>query len=61
MANLTAIGDGPVILTPSRLLRVAKQIRTGDVVMVADFGAPHAAEETLCGFMQAPSRLYASS
>jgi hypothetical protein len=36
-------------------LRVAEQILTGDMVVVADLGAAHAAEKFPAQFVQAPS------
>ena len=46
-AHLRAVGDPPVILAPCALLRVANEIRAGDVMMVADLAAPQAGEEFL--------------
>ena len=45
--HLIAIRHAAVILAPSRLLRVAEQIRASDMVVVADLGAAHAAEKFL--------------
>lgn len=44
---LLAIRDAPVVLTPRHFGCVGIQVRTGDVVMRADFGAPQAREERL--------------
>ena len=43
-AHLLTIGDAAVIFAPRRFLRVAEQILAGDMMMVADLGAAHAAE-----------------
>ena len=37
-AHLIAIRDGAVIFPPLRFLRIAEEIRPGDVVVNADFG-----------------------
>ena len=43
--NLRPVIDPAVIFAPSRLLRVADKIGSGDVVMVADLAPAHAGEE----------------
>ena len=37
-----------MVFAPRRLLRVAKQIRPGDMMVMALFGAAHAAEKFFC-------------
>jgi hypothetical protein len=43
-AHLIAIRGAAVIFPPLRFLRIAEEIRPGDVVVNADFGASQAAE-----------------
>ena len=45
--NLAAVRIAAVIFPPCRFLREADQVRAGNVVVVADLAAPHAAEKTL--------------
>lgn len=45
--HLFAIRHAAMILAPGRLLRIAKQIGSGDVVVMADLGAAKAAEIAL--------------
>jgi hypothetical protein len=43
--HLSAIGDAAVVLTPCGFLRVANEVRAGDVMVMADRDAAHAAEK----------------
>ena len=45
--NLEAVWLSAMILAPCRFLREADQVGAGDMVMVADFAAAHAAEKAL--------------
>jgi hypothetical protein len=45
--DLIAIRHAAVMFTPRAFPSVANEILTGDVVAVADFGAPHPAKEAL--------------
>jgi len=42
--DLLAVADAPQVLTPSRFLSVAGQIRSGNVVVMAEFAATQAGE-----------------
>jgi hypothetical protein len=45
--DLLAVGQAPVILTPRGLLREPEKVRAGDMMMVSDLSAAHAAEKFL--------------
>ena len=46
--DLLAVGQAPIVLPPCGLLREAEKVRAGNVVVMADFRAAHAAEIFLC-------------
>ena len=50
---LLAVGDAAVVFAPSHFGRVGGEVRAGDMVVHADFGAAKAAEEALGLLVQA--------